>query len=432
MVSTTNRHDRPAAPTVLGAARIPKAVLSFPLGSPVRHFEPSVNDPSLIEAFLRRGQRIVGPWGRVATLIVYFSGNLAAAAEAQTVVGNTITCPTCRVDLQVLTKLGTADGPGALPAMPSAIQQDRRGYYFVLSFGDIMPMVFQPNGYYHRTIGREGGGPSEFLSPYEVLTLPGDSILIFDHASLLAKVIGPDFSVNRSIRLPGRLSFSGVVLEWPRSLLLNALAQSPANFGWPLHVMDMSQTDAVIRHSFGRNGGELRPDDPEKLIQRLAMSRSGNVWAVEELRYQISEWSPSGQLVRSIERAPSWFPAVSTGLRGGPKRPPQPRITGIAEDENGLLWVFAWIAAENWQAAWQRRTAPGAGDASVSRLPPMDSLYQTMIEIIDPERRQVLAAARTPHLIFGTLPGVRIKAAAYAMTGEGVPLVTVLSFRVRR
>ncbi|MGH9720845.1 MAG: 6-bladed beta-propeller [Bryobacteraceae bacterium] len=293
-----------------------------------------------------------------------------------------------------------------------------------------MPLVFDSKGQYVRTIGRKGSGPGEFVRPNELFMLPGDSVLVLDRGSATASVVGPDYRVRRVTRVPAAFP-SIAVVDWPRRVLMNGMIRSAESVGWPLHLVDMSGPEAKVLKSFGLNDGELRPSSARRSGQHLSVSQSGGVWAIDELRYRITEWTQVGTVARTLVRDPHWFRGESSGLRGGRNTAPSPRIAGISQDADGNLWIFALVAAENWQSAWRGRPALMSGEVPASSFPPLDSLYQTKVEVIDPKAGRIVAAGQTPLLILGTIEG-GVKAVAHATNADGAPVVSVLGFSLRR
>ena len=62
-------------------------------------------------------------------------------------------------------------------------------------------------------------------------------------------------------------------------------------------------------------------------------------------------------------------------------------------------------------------------EVRVASLPPEYKLYRTLIEVIDPAAKRVLARRTFDGYIFGALSENRV--AAYVETEAGVPVVTI-------
>lgn len=57
---------------------------------------------------------------------------------------------------------------------------DSRGRVYLIDVGQEGVVALNPELTYERTIGREGEGPGEFLYPFQVQLLPGDSVMVWD------------------------------------------------------------------------------------------------------------------------------------------------------------------------------------------------------------------------------------------------------------
>lgn len=62
--------------------------------------------------------------------------------------------------------------------------------------------IFQANGKAQRTIGRQGKGPGEFMAPYNIVLLPGDTMFVSDPANARYNWVLADRGVVRSTALP--------------------------------------------------------------------------------------------------------------------------------------------------------------------------------------------------------------------------------------
>jgi hypothetical protein len=106
-------------------------------------------------------------------------------------------------------------------------------------------------------------------------------------------------------------------------------------------------------------------------------------------------------------------------------------LRGISENPDGTVWTFVNVASPDWKTAWRGIPIPrGRGEVPATWGPPLHTQYQTMIELIDPRARRVVARATTPHVIIAALASG--KAAAYSEDTSGVPFISILTVRLRR
>ena len=78
------------------------------------------------------------------------------------------------------------------------VDVDSQGRILVLDAMAKAYHVFGPDGAHLFTVGRPGGGPGEFADPFQLLVLPGDSVLVPDVGNARASVFTPDGSLART------------------------------------------------------------------------------------------------------------------------------------------------------------------------------------------------------------------------------------------
>jgi hypothetical protein len=346
-------------------------------------------------------------------------GALSSALEAQTVIPDRQTCVDCKIEFRTAARLGSPDGPGAIPGRFSSMSIDAQGRYWV-AFQDASILVYGRDGRFVRSVGRRGQGPGEFASA--VFLMPAaDSMVAFDNGNMRVTVIGPDFVPVRSAPMPGPIT-AAAAARWPGRVVVNATWGRAESVGWPLHLLDLGGPAATVLASFGPGTRELQTGQARRHAQVLAGSPDGTVWSGDRTQYRVTEWTNAGELQRSLTRQPAWFGA-SEGMMGGPARPPEPAMTGIRLDSVGRLWVITRIPAHNWRAAWQGIDVPrGRGEISAARLPDPTTLYDSMIEVIDTKSNRVIARQRAGSAYIPIGAGVF---ASYRESELGVPVIVV-------
>ncbi|MEX1182773.1 MAG: 6-bladed beta-propeller [Gemmatimonadota bacterium] len=355
----------------------------------------------------------------------------SSTVTAQLIPGDDHACQTCRIQSRTLFTIGTQSGPAALPGMPFNVMEDELGRIWVF-FDSALPMVFDASGKFVATVGRRGDGPGEFRLPRSMVTVAGDSILVFDAAGR-AVLLDHDLNASRSIVIPGRGVWTALVLQWPDRVILNAVIPTRASIGWPLHMADLSAAQASIDRSFGPNGGRAIPGAAGRRVQQsfLIGRTSGEFWSIEIGRYRLSKWSGS-ERIAGIERRPSWFQGQSM-LTIGRHRPSEPRISGIISDSEGRFWVYTLVAASDFQRAWRNAT-PRPDGSYPSEIRASDiiipDLYKTRVEVLDPENELVITAADYEGMVLSTLASGRV--VVYTQDANGVPQLRIVAFTMDR
>jgi hypothetical protein len=339
------------------------------------------------------------------------------------VIPDRVECQRCAITVRTLASLGDSIGPGSIGSAINAVNVDAQGRYWVLEHQQL-PMVFDRAGRFIAAPGRRGDGPGELGdSQMYVVPIAGDSILVLGTGR--ATVFAGDLQPIRTVRLPSAF-IPVIIFRWPDLVLANGYVGSPDASGWPLHRLSFAAGDAQILASFGPDDGTLRPG--QFSFQRLAPSGSNAFWSADwDGRYRLIRWTFPQEQALTLERRPSWFPRSSGSGYGSPQRPPPPRIAGILEDSTGLVWVFANTAAPTWRRAWPKDN--GAGEVEVGRLA-HEKLFQTVVEIIDPRSKRVVARQTIPKYVLAALAGRR--AAAYTVDRADIPHIEILLFDLTR
>ncbi len=106
--------------------------------------------------------------------------------------------------------------------------------------------------------------------------------------------------------------------------MVAARSASPESRGYPLHLV--SAEGQWVR-SFG-------PPD--------SMAEPGG--------YVLERWSPTGELLLSVDVAPDWFEPRYLQRRERPlEEAPAPFVTYVAEGSDGRVWVLTMRADADWR-----------------------------------------------------------------------------------
>lgn len=347
-----------------------------------------------------------------------------SSAQSRSLIGDALSCPQCTITFRPLVTIGDTSGPGVLLNRPVAALRDGSMRLWVIPRTG-PPLVFDQRGSFVGTVGRLGRGPGEFDQPIGALRLPGDSILVIDGGLFRATVIDPKLKTSRSIRMRESL-VPGVVLQWPKSVILRGppALEPPSNRS--LHDVSFQQEETQTRKSFGRGGTLMRMGGSTAQFQTLAAARTGGLWSANLFRYELHSWTATGEHVESLHRRPSWFAEDSPVWLGNPGTPPPPTVAALQEDQDGLLWVFLRIPAENWRLGWSR--APAVAREVLPSLIDVEKLFDTMIEVIDPRAGAVLARERLPGYMIGVSDHQLIS--IYDTDAGDYPIIRVLEIKL--
>ncbi len=358
----------------------------------------------------------------VLALIASVWASLVSAQQPERI-PDAVSCAQCAISLSAQTFL-RVPGAHALTGAPYRLRVDAQSRIWMLEGNSIL--VFDRTGRFRQAIGRRGRGPGEYESTSDVLSLPGDSMLILDPLSARASVLSPELKYVRSMSYPFMFG-RGVVLRWPDSVLVSGRTSGPRASVEPLYLMNFAQPSVRATRNFGSVGGVLRPGYSRDITQHINRNARGEVITVDHAAYDITIWSKLGADRKQLQRRPSWFAAPSTqGI--GPNSPPPPAISGTWVDASGLLWVATSVPAPGWKSAWSGMALTG-GEIKVSSIA-VELLYDTVLEVIDPVKARVVARAQLNGWILDVLPGTRLVKYSVDITGE--PRVGIIDAKLVR
>ena len=377
--------------------------------------------PIALVTNLPRFPQMIPRWAGCVLVIALWSPSAYAQQARPVIVPDEATCPRCAIVSEVVTVLGTPEGPGTLNGVPF-ILADGRGRYWALAH-EGAPKVFDAQG---RFLTSFDHGHGRHMAAMSAMNLPGDSVAFFEAHEGIVTIVTPELHPARTIRVPFQI-ISGVAMGWPAEAIISGAPPPGEGSGWPLHRASFAHSSLIMATHFGPDGAAA--DGRPVRTQILAPSRSGGAWAADADRYRIVLWNASGQQVKTLERRPEWFASVGARGLGTPTTPPAAGILAIHEDEQtGDLWVFARVPATTWRDAWRRPDSADRGGRATSRVD-IGRLYATRIEVINPSTGRIVARGMLDGLAVGALPGGR--AALWGIDPSRIARVHIVSLEIR-
>lgn len=318
-------------------------------------------------------------------------------------------CRQCDVDLDLVVRLGDAEGQGIIEGGDVFARWHELHGYLVFIKPSAGPVkVFDHSGRFLRLVGRSGEGPGEIGGIVDV-NFVGDRIVVLDwrRRSWL--------SFDRSGQTVGeaRHSMVGTGDFMPLDgdhIVMAAIDRRPDFVAQPLHVVNVA-TGEPQRH-FGAVGSNWAVTDPYAgSVAASGVSATGTVWVGKAARPTIAEWSADGKLVQSITGELPWFPPVTRYPEIGKERPPT-LLRSLAVSPSGHLWMLTSIADPGWREA----ELTTLGQEVVIEQHQADGYRDTRLDVFDLEGRV--------HVGFRTWDsaGVRL------LTLGGEPAVSVLEY----
>ncbi len=339
-------------------------------------------------------------------------------------------CSTCSVELEHVVRLGSASDPASY-ALFATVSRDRQGrYYVVPARGSGEILVYGRDGTFNSILGRTGPGPGEF-SPRITRVDVGETgrLYVADRGQRRLTVFSPDHELLDTVALP----FAPLMDVW--SLGDGKILVQ----GW--HESDVRAEERQLYHlySFERerlgSAGATWPGEVSRNFVPEVATRpiEGRFWTVRKRVYELEEYSlDGGGRLRRLVRSASWFPPDTSSqpdFRNPYLERPAPSVQAITTDGEGRLWVATRVADRSWE--------PGQHGTEASPVTPenadLDGIYDTMLEVIAPDRRTVVVRARLDPALRqlrtaeGGASGLYY---SYGVDDVGVPVIDVWKARL--
>ncbi len=369
-----------------------------------------------------RRSRALGQWlpFTLLGLACVAPREIGGQAPRRAAISDSISCPRCQIQLTREFLVGKPESGG----YPSSAMIDFRGQFWIIS--ESIASVYSPAGTPAREIRLGDAGSPH--SAAMIVPAPGDSVFAVDADHPRGIVIHASGPVGRRVHFPFPGS-NGLILRWPDRVLISGLVSTEESVGYPLHELSLIGDSATLTSSFGPDGGDLVPGASGPLRLHLTTDTGGGFWTADVGRYRMLRWSSTRSIVDSIVRQARWFPGNSHPSIGGPRQAPNPMIVAIQRDQNGFLWVCTRVPREDWRPAWPEIVERLAEVSITPRL--LRNLYTTVIEVIDPANRTLIAQHTVDELALALLPGGRLLVDA-APRGSIDVVLKVKVFRLNR
>lgn len=325
----------------------------------------------------------------------------AASQDTVEITGRPV-CEICRVSVEVIDVLESPDSVGLGRRDRHRVGLDGTGTLWVAPAAMPHAIVALASGSDEGPwISRRGQGPREFTSIRLIAVGPGDTLFALGDGKLNRYTRRGTFARTHRLMANPMNVLPSVDGAW----ILNGTIPTPQRAGYPLHRIDPEGTP---RSSFGPVvGSRMGEPDLFEMRRALALRRAGGFWAARQNRYEIEHWGEDGSLVRTVRRTVPWFPAWTTPDPRAPfEVPPLPGLRSVAEDAEGRLWVLLYVASQDHQTGERPDLSdPSAWDAPMGRVHPQ---WDTLVEVLDPERGSVLTQHRFPGMLGDLLPGLHV------------------------
>ncbi len=317
-------------------------------------------------------------------------------------------CADCSIELMPLVSLGSSADSVLLTRTPVLVRDSRgRTIAAVPDHGFQPVVVYRPDGTVERTLGRQGGGPGEHTRVEAIAVTEGDSIVLA-HSYRRFSVFAPDGRYIRGGPLP---TPPHTIMHLPDGgFIINGTLRSGPASALPLHAL---ADDGTLLRSFGTENIFGGGTSQRILAPRLV---GAGFWLSERGQYRLEQVDTTGQTTRVITVATPWWFVFSTPAeveayfdtvrppddmpRSADRRPPRLArrppfsVVSVVPDSAGLLWVAHHTHVGDWD------TLDAEYDRGTSEVRLADDMkgrmFRTVLDVIDPEQRTLLARRIIP------------------------------------
>lgn len=345
--------------------------------------------------------RSVVPLGAIALL----AGAESALFAQVPVVLRAPSCTTCRVELSHVRVL---DAPESEPLedWPFSVAMDSRGRVALsIKGGAGLPRVTSEGSHVLAPLGRVGSGPGEYRMPTTVVFGSGDTLSVFDPGNGRRTTLDPS---NRVVTSSPYVGGTAVV----RVLASGDVLVSHAG----RERFSVIDRRGVTVRSFGA-GARVAPG---RRVDTWWISNvvANRFWAVTGRAYQLEHWSIDGRLIARMQREVDWLTPRMTFSDGGRGAIPTAFLHDLRVDSRGRLWTLVGVPAVD----WRKGLGPVDRSRGFDTYPQRDfaRLFDTMIEVIDPSTRRLIASTRVPGYVRFLLDDQHVAALREGRDGEPV------------
>jgi hypothetical protein len=320
------------------------------------------------------------------------------------------------IRLDPIVEIGDRDGQGYI-GRPVTLTQDSQGRIWIVSEeSDHRISVFDPSGRFEREIGGKGEGPEEFQNINAVVAVPGDTIVAFDIRNRRRVAISADGDVVRAE--PVDISVYSAQAEADGRMLVT-LGGQPGLVGYPVQILPT-----------GDIGGAFLGAEPPGMEYDFydfhhvaSWAGDGSVWLTPAFEYRLERWSATGEPLEQWSRDVEWMPPGQPWRAATPEIPPTPTIRILTVDDAGLIWTGITVGEPDWARALGEPHGNPEAPGQLWPIEDLDALFGTRIEVLDPERRIVLASIYVDEFFYTALPDGRW--VSYRESDGGVPTLIV-------
>jgi hypothetical protein len=288
------------------------------------------------------------------------------------------------ISVDTLTLAGSGDTVDF--AMLTGPAPSRNGYVVVgpvITKSGQQLALYDSSGQLVKLFAPRGRGPGELVRASVNGFGPDDSLFAHDAGTRSINVFTPPPQLRhvRSFTVPG---YGGPMLGSRRLLVGQTIFEGVLN-----PSREITWTGELLR-TFGR---PAPTDTYWQGFRAVAPAGDTLVWSAHRGRYVI-DLLGSDSVIRQVRRRVDWFPD-DTGARAPSwEDRPGPKISSVAEDDAGVLWVVISRPAKGWYPVDPSGSMRGPDGIPTGIMPePSAGRFESVVEALDAATGELLASA---------------------------------------
>lgn len=320
-------------------------------------------------------------------------------------------CIGCRISERVIAVIGRTSDSILITRRSRVVRLGNSQYLVGPLASPGLLGIYSASGILRRVVGRRGSGPLEFSTYFgPVLASPSRVALVVDPANARLTLVDTSGKLHDFGRYTGSV-LGGVGLDNGR-FLFNGQYRTPKSFGFPLHIIE---SGARVVRSFGALSTTVDPRAPiTQFVRIVAKGKRGQMWYAPNNEYRITLADSLGRTELVLTRPYSSPDPDGTGMLSF-------FIASIREDTDGRLWVVSGLRRTRSKLGKDQAITPGTLETLAGDL-------TSSIDVIDPERAQVLASKSLPEAPYRQLDDSL--AYRYREDAAGNPRIEILALRL--
>ncbi len=233
------------------------------------------------------------------------------------------------------------------------------------------------------SFGRSGEGPGEFRRIQKIAIGNDGHVYLYD--GILKRVsvfVGTQFL--HSFNVP--VSLHSILPVSDGRLLLQSGYNRPKTPDHRILLLHLCTSTGDSLLSFGPLESEYQFGRPWNQVRSLALAGDSEIWAGYQNRHKVELWTLNGDLEKVLFSNPEWFQPWEEEKPDAPwMEPPEPELASVQQDSEGRLWILSRVPSTRWT-----QLDLGGDHFAMPGLGWMNSVYDTVVEVIDPQTGKLL------------------------------------------